>query len=256
VAARTDRLPGQKVQEKQLTDLFNAAEGEFEKFISGPWFRDKTAGGDIVYFDAAAKKIVFSTGDVQEIFDWSNSYRTIYRSLYINCANESIPSITRQLVVSVQSLDTVELRVQGAEGSEGWNGLFKKLPSGVQSSLLASRKAKAGLWKGELAGLFRNDAGLEIYFSPPTYTLRENGVETRGGFVVYNLDSQVLELRIIQASGVPGETRIYKMVFLEEKKNRQTVRTLTLYPARVTFKGLDVLKNTALRLQQTVETEG
>jgi hypothetical protein len=163
VAARTDRLPGQKIQEKQLADLFNAGEGEFEKFITGPWFRDKTAGGDIVHFDPPAKKIVFSTGDVQEIFDWASSYRTIYRSLYINCANESISSITRQLVVSVQSLDTIELRVQGSEGSEIWSGSFKKLPRGVQSSLLASKKKKAALWEGQLAGLYRNDAGLELY---------------------------------------------------------------------------------------------
>jgi hypothetical protein len=62
-------------------------------------------------------------------------------------------------------------------------------------------------------------------------------------------------MRAIQASGVPGETRVYKMAFQEEKKNRQIVRTLTLYPARITFRGIDVLKNTALRLQQTVEAE-
>jgi len=261
IPAKHDKIPGQIVAEKRMADLFSKESEEFEKFLSGPWFLSGSADatgkpkgmGEIIQFDPKSRKIVFYNGEIQEVFNWVNSYRTIYRGLYINCSNEAIPSITKQISLSVTGMDSFEMQIRGAEG---WDGQYKRLNKDLQNAYLASRRSGVKLSRIQLSGLFKNENGTELFFASPNFTLRENNKELSGGFAIYSFGGDILELKIVKSNGLVDSSRTYRLLLQEETKGKRIIRNLTLQPAVVNFKGVDVKSNGTLRFQQVVDSGG
>ncbi len=258
-AGKTEKLAGQGRVEKRLADLFSRDAEGFESFLSGPWYRTRGAGkagpGEIIHFDPQNRRIVFYNGEIQEIFLWQTSYRTIYKGLYINCVNEAIGNITKQLSVSVTGLDEFDLVLKGGEG---WEGQYKRLGKDLQAATLASRGDGVRLSTLELSGLYRNENGVEVYFTPPRFTMRENGREFSGGFALYSFDGEIMEMKILKENGIVDSTRTYRLLFQEERQGNRILRNLTLQPARVTGRGVEIRTSGGppLRLQQITEPEG
>lgn len=256
---KTEKIAGQVIAEKQLADLFAKDADGFEQFLLGPWYRTKSAAasgsrlGEIIHFDPKARKIVFYNGEIQEIFHWQSSYRTIYRGLYINCVNESISTITKQLSISVSGLDTYDLLIKGGEG---WDGQYKRLGKDLQNSFLSARRKAVSLSSLQLSGLFRNENGVELFFASPHFTLRENNREMSGGYVIYSFDGEILELKILKENGLVDSTRTYRLSYQEEKRGNQVLRNLTLQPAVVGSSSVEVKTSGSIRLQQIAEVGG
>ena len=248
-----EEIPGREIEAEQLQELFAGEAPRFEGFLSGPWYRtvgtDARAGREIAFFDHAARSIVFYDGEIQESYRWINSYKTIYRAgpgLWIIADNESISTIRRQLSIAVTGIDSVYITV---EGTGGWNGPYKRLTAGLQASQIQQPVPMAQL-PFSPRGLYRNESGFEIFFSPPRFTLREDGEELHGGFTVYDAGGYVLAMKILSENGLVKGERTYAIDFTERREQDRIVRSIGLMPARVTVKGVEPTASRVIRLEQ------
>ncbi|MCF7937645.1 MAG: pallilysin-related adhesin [Spirochaetales bacterium] len=243
VLTQVKKVPGKKVEETRLRELFRKGEEAFEAFLSGPWFRatmgnvntEKT-GGDILMFDVMQRSITFSTGDVQEIYSWDNSHRTIYRGLYINCTNESITSLHRQISISVQAMDTIEVSV---EGKSEWNGVYQRLSEDVMKTMLNEKVNPGRLNSLKLEGLYTSNDGSELYFSSPEYTLKRDDSVLKGGYVVYEMQDHLIEMTVLGSGGLVQERHVYRIEYKEDKKSSRIIRSITLTPGVISVHGFE-----------------
>ncbi|MDR3200822.1 MAG: pallilysin-related adhesin [Spirochaetales bacterium] len=252
---KTEKIAGQAIAEKQLAELFSKGAEEFEGFLDGPWYRTGSDSGDaslgeILQFDVKNRRIIFFTTGMQQIFIWQNSYRTIYRAIYLNCTNESISNITSQLSISVSGMNSFDLTVKG---EEGWDGQYRRLGQELQASFISAGQKQVKIASVNLSGLYRNDSGTEIYFSSPRFTMRENGKESAGGYVVYSFDGDILEMKVLKNNGLVDSVKTFKITYQEEKQGRQILRNLLLQPAEVRSTGVQVKALGEIRLQQIAE---
>jgi hypothetical protein len=170
--------------------------------------------------------------------------------MYLNCANESLPNIITQFSVSVSGLDSFELAVKG---EEGWDGQYNRLGRELQASLFASGYRETKLAPLELSGLYKSEGGMEIYFSAPRFTLKENGREFSGGYVVYSFNGDILEMKLLKNNGRVDSQRTYRISLREERQGRQILRTLLLQPAELRSGGVEVKALGEIRLQQIAD---
>jgi hypothetical protein len=254
VLGSLEKIPGKNIQEKQLQELFQAdSVNVFESFLSGPWYlasqekRDSLSPGDIINFEPDSRKITFYANNIQEIYDWKSSRKNIFRGLSISCTNEAITSIQRQISVAVQSLDTITITVTGIEQ---WDGLYRKLSPDVRRNLAAEPGSPVRLSGIPLSGLYRNESGFEIYFSSPNLTIQEHGKKYSGGYALYSVGADVLEIRILKENGLLQEKRSYVIEYTEETDDLRTVRSIELMPAVVSVNGVEILGKGSIKLEQ------
>jgi hypothetical protein len=247
---KTEKIAGQIIAEKQLAELFSKGVEDFESFLSGPWYR--TESGEIIHFDVKERRIIFFNGGMEEIFLWQSSYRTIYRGLYLNCTNESISNITKQLSISVSGMDSFELAIKN---EEGWDGQYRRLGKDLQASYLSAGQKQVRLASVHLSGLYKSETGMEIYFSSPRFTLRENGKEVSGAYVVYAFDGDILELKIIKDNGLVDSLQTYRVTFQEDRQGKQILRNLLLQPAEIRSDRVEVKARGDIRLQQITDAD-
>ena len=257
VSIGREEIPAADTSDEELSRLYRGDEDDFREFLDGPWFRTSGAapGSDsvvLLHFDPRADTITFLSNDVQESFFWDNSYKTIYQNLQINLTNEAIQSIKRFGVVAVDALDTIRLSIHG---SDLWDGTYTKLSEGLQESLVGPSFRGVSMSRRSLSGLYTGDSGVEIFFSAPFFTLREDGEEERGGFALYELDGLVLQLKLLDSAGRVVETRTYRAELSEEAGESRVVRRLVLREAEPTIEGVATVDELPIRLEQIEEVE-
>ncbi|MCX7787590.1 MAG: pallilysin-related adhesin [Spirochaetes bacterium] len=252
-----EKVPGQIQAEKQLAELFAKDAEAFEQFLSGPWYRISTDAKnppanlqqEMVYFDPLTRRIVFYNKEMQEILVWRSSYRTIYRGLYINAHNEAIPSIQKQISISVLGMDTVEIQVRSIDDT--WSSTYKKLSKELQNLYISSRNPKVALFPIQIEGTFKNELGTELVFQGNSFVLLEKEKKYSGVFIVYSFQDQtILELKALKSNGLLEFLRSYSMVLKEEKKGSQILRTLILTPVNVRASKVTVQSGEVIRLFQ------
>lgn len=252
VAGADEEVPGTGIEEAQLAALYDAEAEVLQQFLSGPWFRESgpTADGELVFFDPVRESIVFYRGDTQESYLWINSYKTIYRTgpgLWINVRNESIQTVRRQASIAISSIDTITLNL---EGTDMWDGTYRRLTSGLQQSLLRGSGSVARQIAAVPEGLFRADSGEELFFSSPHFTRRENGAEHSGSFALYELGQPVLQLQVINRNGMVTDRSTYRFAFSENRSDDRTIRRIELTPARLRVDGVVLLDSAVRRFEQ------
>jgi hypothetical protein len=258
VRADSEPIPGSRIEEEQLSELYQGTVDDFEQFLSGPWYRsvgeDATEpAGEIIFFDPAGQRITFHGGETLESYIWIDSHKTIYRAgpgVWVNVRNESLENIRRQISISVGAIDRISLRMEDAEN---WNGTYRKLTPGLRDTLLASGADPARSTDADLEGLYRNDSGMEIFFAAPRFTMRSESEELEGGFAAYKLDENVLRLKVVDDNGLVIENRTYAFTYSENRTERRIVRRLELTPARVRIDGVEATSNETITLEQTEE---
>ena len=252
-----EKVPGQIQAEKQLAELFAKDAEAFEQFLSGPWYRistdvknaPATMQQEMVYFDPLSRRIVFYNNEMQEILVWRSSYRTIYKGLFINAHNEAIPSIQKQISLSVLGMDTVELQVRSIDDT--WSSTYKKFSKELQNRYITARTPRIALSPIQLEGTFKNEGGIEVTFQGNSFVLVEKEKRFTGVFLVYSFKAYtILELKALKPNGLVEFLRSYSFVLQEEKKGPQIMRSLTLTPVQVGVSKVTEQPGEALRLYQ------
>lgn len=252
IAGADEEIPGTGIEEAQLAALYDAEIDVIHEFLSGPWFRETgpAANGELVFFDPVRESIVFYRGDTQESYLWMNSYKTIYRTgpgLWVNVRNESIQTVRRQASIAISSIDSLTIDL---EGTDIWDGTYRRLTPGLQQSLLRRGGSVARGIENVPEGLFRADSGEEIFFASPNFIIRQGDSEYSGAFTLYELGSPVLQLEMINRNGLVTKRETYRYEYGETRSDDRTVRRIELTPARLQVDGLVSLESDTRRFEQ------
>jgi len=249
VPGRLESISGEAIEDDRLRDLFAGTEEDFEQFLSGPWYRSSDAGEiQMVFFGPREGTIVFHSGYLQQSFIWDNSTKTVYgRGVSLFVTNENIHTVKKLVNVSVGDLNRVTISIQG---SDGLDGTYERLAGSLQSAVLES-DARVTLSEIDLAGLYRSDSGVEIFFGNPEFTYRDGSDPTVGGYVLYELGSDlVLSMKFVDENRLPTEQRDYRAVYAENREEDRIVRRLELTRGRIGIAGFEATGAEELVLEQ------
>lgn len=250
VEGEKEKIPGIIVEDQQLRDLYRKGEKEFEAFLSGPWYKasaDSSIPVDVnnlILFDEKDKRITFFSSDVQEVYLWENSFRTLFNSILINGTNELVPFIKRQIVIRVLSLNTVQIA-----GSDIWQGTYNRLSESMYPYVLRQNREQQNALP-ELYGYFRSDTGDEFFFDSPRFTSQESGISYKGGFSLFIAGNSILSLKYLDEKGFTRSERVFKVDFIEEKSDREIKRSLFLIEGRLTTFGFRPTADYSIKLEQ------
>jgi hypothetical protein len=252
VLTSKERLPGAVIEEKQLEELFSDPSVEaFESFLAGPWYLAGTDGQEeILLFLPEQQRISVYSGDVQEVYIWQASFRSLSNRLLVFGANESIESIVRRFNIEVVSLNTIDVSIVGSEQWDRSSGRYFKLSEELQRDVLNKDHSRINYAQIQLCGLYQSGAGIEIIFEPPYFTWIEEGRSYGGGFTVIRLDRDVLYLQGMDENGLPTTAATYIMEYTEKQEGTYLYRTMTLVPGKLGVHGVTPSAETRLAFEQ------
>ena len=259
VGSEPERIPGDQVEDTQLRELYASREpAGFEALITGPWYRALQARPgtpldlrlEVIHFDVAARRVSIFSGDVQEIYIWNLSRRTLCCSLQIRAHNESIPSIEKKITVTARSLRELHVAIQGVERSDRTEASYEKLDAELQAQLVTADDRSASPASLQLGGLYRDADGETILFEAPSFTWsRPEGSES-GGFAIHEIGEPVLVLRVVSRSGLTLAHRSFILQYDEQLRGDRLVRSVLLQPASLTVDGPVARSDAARRFEQ------
>jgi hypothetical protein len=252
VLTSTERLPGAAVEEQQLEELFSDPSVEaFEAFLAGPWYLAGTDGREeILLFLPEQRRLCVYSGDVQEVYIWQASFRSLSNRLLVFGANESIESIVKRFNIEVVSLNTIDVSILGSEQWDRSFGRYFKLNEELQRDLLSKEQTQVDSDRIQLNGLYQSGAGIEIIFEPPYFTWIEEGRDFSGGFTVIHLNQDVLYLQGMDDNGLPTDTATYIMEHSEKQEGNYLYRTMSLVPGRLSVHGVAPTSETRIVFEQ------
>jgi len=265
------KVSGTEIEDRRLKELFESGSESFEDFLSGPWLftrsgQESSPGGaqSLIDFDTAERTITFYSGDVQEIYTWTTSHRFLSNSLAVRGENEIVPFIHIYISVYVQDLNHIRLIIYDIDSHNGqrstnttWTGIYQKIGESLKESFLpvslSEQNAQSGL--PTLTGMYRSDEGNEIFFDPPLFSLNRQNESFSGGFSVYNMGSDILELKVLNAHGIPVDRLCYSFDYFEEKKSNEIIRRLFLLPGKIGVHGFKPTTKQPIRYEQVEQLE-
>jgi hypothetical protein len=238
-----EKLPGAVVEERQLKELFADPSVEaFESYLAGPWYLAGSEGQEeIILFSPEERRITIYSGQVEEIYVWQTSFRSLPNRLYILGANESIESIQKRITVEVTALNTIEVSILGLEQWDRSGGRYLKLTEELQEQLLKQKQTEVKPANVQLKGIYRDEQGTEIIFDPPHFTWIGDKRQFSGGFAMISLDKTVLYLKGLDEKGLPVQEATYIINFTEKKEGQTVHRTLSLQAGRMGVHGVEAL---------------
>ncbi len=259
---KTEKIPGQEIEDKHLRELLRGGKENFEAFLHGPWLLTDQSEAPlsryIIHFDEANEMLTLYSGSIQESYVWTNSYRFLADSISISGDNTIVPFMRIYLSVFVEDLSTVRITMYDVNSHNGsrstnstWSGTYQKIGPSMQKSFLRlPMNMHENIDRPGLTGMYRNDSGMSFYFDPPYFTLHDNNESIRGGFSTYTFGTDILDLRIIDDKGLVVDRQSYSFDFIEEEKETEILRRLVLRPGRVERTGFIPTDSKALIFQQ------
>jgi hypothetical protein len=259
---QTEDISGQEVEDQQLRELYTSGSERFEQFLTGPWILTNQQGiGSkryIINFNAREETITLFTGDIQEIYHWKSSYRFLSNGLSIHGENEIVPYITMKISVYVQDMSHIRLLISDINSHNAsrntnttWSGMYQKLGPSTQQSLLARTSDPRGKEHlPALTGLYKSDTHPDIYFDPPHFRYREGEEPRNGGFSVYSMGADILELRFLNENGITVGRRRFSFDYMEQQRDNEIVRRLILTPGKLGVNGFQPTAKEPIRYEQ------
>jgi hypothetical protein len=129
VPVKQERTTGTAVAEAELQ---HGTAEDFAQFLYGLWLQTGEPDGEsrAVFFDYAAREIIFLNGESETAYRWGESVRN-RNGLRFSVQNALLPTLTRRLDISLSGADEITVRGQDdarmAVGTRApWNGAYKK----------------------------------------------------------------------------------------------------------------------------------
>src|SRR6056297_3626904 len=266
------KVSGQEIEDRRLKELFESGSETFEEFLSGPWLYTKNTGRNtphsqrsLIHFNPMDKTITLYSGNVQEVYTWTSSQRFLANSLAIRGENEIVPFMRIYISAYIEDLSNIRLQIYDINSHNGqrdsntsWSGMYQKIGESLQSTFLSSYPSYSDEGRSHLptlTGVYKNDIGDEITFDPPYFTLERNGVQQSGGFSVYSMGSDVLELKIMNSQGIVVERLSYSFDYFEEQKSNEIIRRIVLVPGKIGVNGFKMGEKQPIRYEQVEKIE-
>ena len=229
-----ERISGAAIEQSQLEELFRSDARSFETFLGGVWFLEYPAQGEEVYlvFEPERRRFTYYAGDIQEVYVWNASYKTLVNQTEITGTNELIPYIRKNLYVRVDSLDTIRLL-----GSDPWIGAYHRVPGRPKNA-----EDSTIVEMSHLSGLYLSDIGERLFFDGSEFEIEWDGGYYEGVFTLYHIDATVLELRVREKTGEFTRKLRFELRYSEAIRNERLYRTMFLRSGVVGIYGFEARK--------------
>jgi hypothetical protein len=262
VPGAAEKIPGEEVQQAQLRTLFTApGEQAFEQFISGSWVQAQVSTSpkardayfSIIDFDPLRRKISISSGNTQEAYLWSESYRTIYNSLRAIGQNETVLNIQliRTFFITVNDPNTITVTIIGNDSGDSPSATYTRVNDEIRQKLIDRPDTQAILSPLSLLGRYSGRQGLSIDFQSPHVTWTDNVRQRTGTYVLFSLaGGTILTTRFRSETGEPDQINSWLVDYKEKRDSSTTTRTLGLSPIQLTVNGFEEANGDDLSVQQ------
>ncbi len=246
----TETIPGKEIENKKLRKLLNGTKHSFETFLSSLWMyssseKNNSSAGPIVLFNPALKRITFYNNDIEEVYRWESSTKTLYNTLIINCRNDIVPFLRVTLFIRVVDLNTIKLvykddniRNTKKATNKSWSGKYLKTDQTMENYLFTPPSPDVSDTENiHLTGYYKSGTGEELFFNPPLFELKNLKGDFRGGFYLYNVGVDILQLKYINSEQKVYKIETYKYDFLVKKSSLEIDRSLVLIPGTIDVRG-------------------
>jgi len=240
---RTELIPGQEINDSKLKELLDKPDEEILNYLEGGWYNSKA--DYILFFNPVERSFSFFSGSDIQTFVWeerniihSRTYK-INRYFFKSCYNELLRNLYLNIDLTITNLNELEIVIEdkqvstaGSKFIKKYSGTYEKVKAGNNAEILDKFKIET---IPELSGYYRSDSGYEINFEGSNFTLTDTKKEqTRsGGYAVYNVGYNVLDLRFLSIGRQQIGKETYKFVYQEEYVRGEVIRTLLLQPGTV-----------------------
>ena len=255
--SKTDQYVKTSTQTVALNEQNNAAlqalyagdTQNFAQFLQGPWLKEdtnKTGLHPMLFIDAPNKTITFATDHAQEVYRWDLFSRTMNNAIYMVANNQLINLINVQLNLTVTSMDTIDVNVQG---TPSWSGTYHRLAYTVLAAEMHHREQALTQQSGP-SGVYLDETGDEVRFAFPLVEWHrgQNVSRYEASFFQWN-GQNYLELKALKGSNEPTTT--YLVQTSQEKTSSRVIRNLTLQPGKLTLQRWVSDRIEPVRLEQT-----
>ncbi|HPX25821.1 MAG TPA: pallilysin-related adhesin [Treponemataceae bacterium] len=246
------RVPGKKIEAKELSKIQDGTIESFAGFLTGLWALSTHSGlsTQYLFFDYAAKEIIFSQENTQEVYSWVNS--TLRRNgVYLSTVNTSISNLTRYFDISLVSLDEVKIKINDDVGmvinsDTLWDGVYKKVQQkNIQSSNTEPSKGKELLSELENNEFWKVMEADTISFNRGTYSFFSGSIVETGIYSQKTVNGK----HLIQIRS-DAQTSLFGGFYSIEKKEE----FIYLQPVRITADGIISSSGAKIELIKPVET--
>lgn len=133
VQTRQVFVTGKNIAAAELAKIQDGTVETFANYLNGLWYMTDSAEKKIryIFFDYAAREVIFLEDDSQEIFSWQNS--NLYRNgIYLSTVNVSVENLRRRFDIGLTGLNEIRVRVYDdvrmiIQVDALWNGQYKKM---------------------------------------------------------------------------------------------------------------------------------
>ncbi|RPJ07418.1 MAG: hypothetical protein EHM28_07225 [Spirochaetaceae bacterium] len=244
------------VGESQLSVLYQSANVDlFADYLKGVWQRVDENGKQlqqILSFDPFNKEIIFFMDNIQEIYRWKYSHRSLYNMLLIYTENALLTSIKPNVTVVLSSLTEISIQINDYGAIEQWlndqwGGKYTRISKdsdnlqseyaviNSESSTTNTGSADAGLsapLHSMLSGTFKNETGDELVFNDRNFIWKTADKKLEGGFAILFIQESgksrlVLSMKIIEDHGLVVTNKVFHIGIRETSDKIE----ITLTPA-------------------------
>jgi hypothetical protein len=262
VLGKTEKIPGKRIEEKQLQELFHKNVEAYEDFMEGLWYRSGSnessttmSGYETIHFDPVERNITFFEQDVQEVYNWKSSHKTrIPNSFYINGQNQLVPFIEKQISIHIVSLDTIKIVVHDNDLKKSgvkWDGTYTKISEQYRDVFNTAQDSPKTISSSSLEGKFTSDNDETLIFDYPHFRFVINDQELEGRYNIYAVgNTHVLDMKIMDDNGLVKETRRYGIDYQRQMEESIITHTCTLIPGKVKVQGFVPDSDQQLKFQR------
>ena len=249
VPGTVEKVPGEKVEQKQLDALFASTDTEsFASFLDGLWIELGAPAkpgapppvSQLISFQPGRKLISRHIGDTMEIYVWSGSSRLLYDRLLVTIADETSHTVARYIIIRALSMDSIEVSIQEADLADDTKATMVRVTDSIADRYLNERTPSVQLAPSSLSGAYRDEMGLRLSFSGSVVTWVDAFSQKRGYYISYAINGvPAIAVRFLNESGSPGPALNYLVEPGSRKEMGKAIRTLTLSPIRLTVGGYE-----------------
>jgi hypothetical protein len=260
VLQRHETIQVEKAATEKLAGLLQSSSPELlTNYIQGIWYKSDEGGKNdekILAINTEAGEIAFYSKDVQEVYNWKYSRRSLYNTLHIYTESELLkavqPNITAtldsptELTISITEYSTMEQWL-----NEQWGGTYVKLNQAQAAARELSAGVQAGRPSSFLQGEYVSPTGVHLTFADPAFTWKEGGQTETGGYSVSPFKDgetavYLLSLKFMADQGLVIKDKFFTVDFTPEPKNGSPAQAFTLKPVQTTVYGIVTLKDQPL----------
>lgn len=250
------QVAGSALAASELERIQSNTADSFTDFLDGMWYKTSNTEEGIRYlfFDTAAREIIFLLNDTGEVYQWLDS--TLRRSgIYLSSVNATITNLTRRFDITLSDVDEIKIKLQDdvrmiIGESTLWDGQYKKLSDHQNLQAPAqktSTSAQSLLW--EAGSTWQLEDGTAVHFSTDSYTADRASGSDRGQCAYFTIGSdEIIQFR--SESAIPFFGGAYRALLQDEGETNSII----LEPVNLVVDGFTPIESRPLRLTRQAET--